>query len=67
LNGETIKLEGKTLEEYKRLRAKLYSQYATELIKTERYKKMTIDRKKDALRALQSRATNEARRELDLK
>lgn len=65
-NGTKYEIPKKLYNEYKVLRAQLYSQYAGELIKTDAYKKLSNDKKAKKLKALQERATNEARKQLNI-
>jgi hypothetical protein len=64
--GVDYKIPKKLYNQYKILRAQLYSQYASELIKTEAYKKLSNEKKAQKLKALQTRATNEARKQLNI-
>ena len=66
IDGVTYKLSSKQYKDYQKLRAQLYSQYANELINTDRYKKMSMENKRKALKSLQNRATTEARRQLKI-
>lgn len=66
IDGKTYQIPDKQYDEYRRLRAKLYSQYANELISTDRYKRLSIENKRSALKSLQSKATNEAKKRLKL-
>lgn len=64
--GIDYKIPKKLYNQYKILRAQLYSQYASELIKTDAYKKLSNEKKAQKLKALQTRATNEARKQLNI-
>lgn len=66
VDGETFELSEKQYEEYAKLRAKLYSQYANDLIKTDAYKKLSIEKRKAKLKQLQSKATKAARKQLNI-
>lgn len=66
IDGETFELSEKQYEEYARLRAKLYSQYASDLIKTDAYKKLSVEKRKAKLKQLQSKATKAARKQLNI-
>ena len=66
IDGVTYKLSNEQYNDYRRLRAQLYSQYANELINTDRYKRMSIENKRSALKSLQNRATQDARKQLKL-
>ena len=66
VNGESRKLSKKQYNDYKILRAKLYSKYANELINTEAYKKLSIEKKRAKLKKLQTKATEDARKQLNL-
>ena len=64
IDGESVKLVGKELEDYLTLRARLVNEYSRELIVTDKYKKLDMDGKKSALKQVQSRATDEARSQI---
>jgi hypothetical protein len=66
INGETFEIPKDKLAQYKQLRAKLYSEYAQEIINTEWYKRASIEAKRKKLKALQNRATQVARQQLNL-
>lgn len=66
VDGKSYTITDKEYRKYQQLRAKIYSDSATKLIATERYKKMTDDQKKKALRKLQQEATNKARKQLNI-
>ena len=65
-DGVEYKIPKKLYNQYKILRAQLYSQYASELIATDAYKKLSNEKKAQKLKALQTRATNEARKQLNI-
>ena len=65
-NGVDYEIPKKLYNQYKVLRAQLYSQYANELIKTAEYQKLSNEKKALKLKALQKRATQEARRQLNI-
>lgn len=52
--------------DYQVLRAQLYNSYAESLIDTDRYKNMTVEQKRNALKHLQTKATEEARKQLNI-
>lgn len=66
VNNKEYTLTDKQYEEYKVLRAKLYSQYASDLIKTEAYKKLSIEKRQAKLKQLQEKATMAARKQLNI-
>ena len=66
IDGKTYSMSDKEYRKYQQLRAKLYSESANKLIATERYKKMTDEQKKKALKKLQQEATNKARKQLNI-
>lgn len=66
IDGVEYTLSTKEYREYQKLRAKLYNEYAQELIKTPKYAKMTNVQKQKELKKLQSKATEEARKQLKI-
>lgn len=52
--------------DYQKLRAQLYSKYAKDIINTEAYKRLSINQKKLKLQQLQTKATTEARKQLNI-
>lgn len=67
IDGVQYKISDKKYREYQKLRAKLYKQYADKVIVTDAYKRMTNEQKKKQLKKLQSKATEEARKQLNIK
>ena len=65
-NGVDYEIPKKLYNRYKVLRAQLYSQYANEIIKTPEYQKLSNEKKALKLKSLQSKATNEARKRLNI-
>ena len=65
-NGVEYEIPKKLYNQYKVLRAQLYSKYASEVIKTPEYQKLSNEKKALRLKALQKRATQEARRQLNI-
>ena len=66
IDGKEYTLSESKYREYQRLRSKLYNQYASALIKTDRYKNMSVDKKKKELKKLQDKATTAAKKELKI-
>lgn len=52
--------------DYQTLRAKLYSKYAQDTINTTKYKNMSMEQKRAKLKQLQNKATQEARKQLNI-
>lgn len=67
IDGQEYILPERTYEDYKILRAKLYNQYAKEVINTAAYKALSINAKRAKLKTLQDKATNEARKQLNIR
>ena len=67
IDGVQYKISDKKYREYQKLRAKLYKEYADKIIVTDAYKRMTNEQKKKQLKKLQSKATEEARKQLNIK
>ena len=66
IDGVQYTIPDDLYRDYQILRAKLYSQYAKNIINTTAYQKMTIAQKKAKLSRLQSKATEEARKQLNI-
>lgn len=66
INGVDYEIPDDLYRDYQILRAKLYSSYAQNIIGTPAYQRMTIAQKKSTLARLQTKATNEARKQLNI-
>ena len=66
IDGIKYTIPDNVYHEYQILRAKLYSSYAKEVINTQAYQKMTLTQKKAKLSQLQTKATQEARKQLNI-
>ena len=66
INGIEYVIPDELYRDYQILRAKLYSQYAQSVINTPNYQNMSIEKKRLKLKALQNKATEEARKQLNI-
>lgn len=66
IDGVQYEIPEELYKEYQILRAKLYSAYARDIINTTAYKNMSLTQKKSKLKQLQTRATKEARKQLNI-
>lgn len=66
IDGVQYEIPEELYKEYQILRAKLYSAYARDVINTTAYKNMSLTQKKSKLKQLQTRATKEARKQLNI-
>lgn len=66
INGIEYTIPDELYREYQILRAKLYSQYAQSIINTTSYQNMTLEKKRSKLKQLQTKATEEARKQLNI-
>lgn len=66
INGVEYTMPDELYRDYQILRAKLYSQYAQSIINTSAYKNMSIEKKRLKLKSLQTKATEEARKQLNI-
>lgn len=66
IDGVEYAIPDNVYRDYQELRAKLYSSYAQPLINSSVYKRLPIEKKRARLKALQNKATREARRRLNI-
>jgi hypothetical protein len=66
IDGIEYTIPDELYRQYQALRAKLYSQYANAVINTVTYKNMSLAQKRAKLKQLQTKATEEARKQLNI-